>query len=139
MELPDQRSLERRLRQTVPPHSPDPAFTQQLRRALLNSPYYTQPRATAWLRTLRRLLPLASGAPAVGFFAALGVSREGPAPTASRATVVNPASLQQLTNSGRLRYSHQQPNGVRVYRVDMAEGQTLELWDAAPYVLRTNR
>ncbi|MDO8560430.1 MAG: hypothetical protein Q7S23_05400 [bacterium] len=139
MELPDQRSLERRLRQAAPPQGPDPTFTQQLRRALLNSTFYTQPRAAAWLHALRRLLPLASGALAVGFFAALGVSRMQPVPAASKTTAVNPASLQQLTNSGRLHYSHQQPNGVRVYRVDMADGQTLELWDAAPYVLQTSR
>ena len=91
-----------------------------------------------WLPRAARSLPLAGVALAAGFFVAVGLS--GKSPTAPvglpAATMIRPVSLQQLSQSGRLHFSHQQPNGVRIYQVDLTDGQTLELWDAVPYAIR---
>jgi len=127
------------LRRAVPPVEANPAFAHRLRRALLDSDYYQQPPIVRWLRSTLRLIPVAAGALSVGFLAAVGLGASPATPPsavpAPAVTVVNPASLERLSQAGQLDYLAQESNGVRVYRLQLASGEILELLDHAPYII----
>lgn len=93
-----------------------------------------------WRKRAGSLLPLASGALVAGFAAAVLLAtpapKDGNATPGATLTVVNSASLERLQRQGRLRYVEQTTHGSRVYRLELANGETLEVLDQAPYVIQ---
>ncbi|MDD5110513.1 MAG: hypothetical protein PHI63_04870 [Patescibacteria group bacterium] len=132
-------NLEERLRNARLNAEVTPAFASRLRRALLSSRYYTEPRSLRFLHRVRRWLPLSAGALAAGFLIALLANLTGP-PAASAPTILsvvnNPSSLQQLSNQGRIHYLAEQADGTRLYRIDLSNGTTLDVVDPAPYIMQ---
>ena len=135
---PNNLNVEERLRQAVPSAEPDWEFKNRLRRALLNSQYWTEPRWVRWVAIFRRWAPLSASAIAAGFLIAVTLHAV-PAPvkstTPTTLTVQNTATIQELEEQGRLRYVGQNFDGVRVYQVNLDDGTSLELHDPAPYAI----
>lgn len=128
----------------MPPLEAERQFVHRLRRALLNSRQYTEwPVVRLIVGALGRGLPIAAGALTLGFFAALGVKhyptadpvmRPGKPPTSI--VVANPTVLEHLNSQGQLQSVTLDADGVRLYRINLASGETLELLDPAPYAIR---
>lgn len=93
-----------------------------------------------WRKRAARLLPLASGALVAGFAAAVllvtPATENGNAAPGSALTVVNSASLERLERQGRLQYVEQTTRGSRIYRLELANGETLDVLDHVPYVIQ---
>lgn len=133
-------NLEQFLRRARPSVEANPEFAHRLRRALLSSRYYTESRSGRWWRAFRRFLPWSAGAMTIGFLGALMFTATPqsvpPAPNSTLVTVTDPATIEHLNQQGRIHYVQERSDGRRVYRIDLADGQAMEVWDAAPYVIQ---
>lgn len=129
--------LEARLRRAVPPLEADPPFVHRLRRTLLNSRQYTELPITRLNRAIGRGLPLAAAALALGFFAALGLNAVTSNPVMLRdkpptsVMVVNPTVLEQLSRQGQIQTVTVSPAGMKLHRIHLTSGETLELLETA--------
>lgn len=136
------QQLEARLRRAVPPLEADRQFVHRLRRALLNSRQYSQRPMTRLLGALGRGLPIAAGALAVGFFVALGIKnfptsdpviQQGKPPASIM--VVNPTVLEHLSQQGQIQTVTVSPAGMKLHRIHLTSGETLELLETAATVI----
>ncbi len=130
---PLNQKLEARLRRAVPPIEADRQFVHRLRRTLLNSRQYTEPPLIRALRSLGPGLPIAAGALTVGFFTALGITTLTSNPGVRRdqppasVVVVNPTLLEHLSQQGQIQTVTVGPTGMKLHRIHLTSGETLEL------------
>jgi len=146
------KKIQQRLRETKAPLSVNHEFEHTLRRALLNSGYYSdntfirfQKRIGAQVKNL--VWPAASlSILAVGmvFLNTQNTSTQNltplletnfslAAPVANASEYIAPSKVfNNWYASGRIVYTGQKENGARVYKVSLEDGRVIELTDSNP-------
>lgn len=119
----------------------DAHHEQELRRALLNSSYFTSSPFLSWLRRLgleNVSLSLAGFSLLFGIFLAFGVQFAFLGMSASSSLSEIPADsstksvFQELYNRGKIRYVGSGADGSRIYVFDSPEHSQIEIHDRSP-------
>ena len=128
----------------------DLGHQHELRRGLLNSVYYSNNFAIRWYYRLfsfsKRFIVMSTGMGVIVLcvvtyniydkHASVAKEVSGPTPYVKtvEASEIDPEYLQDLYKYGYVSYSHENPDGCRVYKAVQGEKE-LEITDDKPYII----